>query len=67
MALKDLFRRRRPVDADALDAITEARNAQRRARAQGRQLRAMNDEMERRVDRNHFGEALVAAWAGRSA
>lgn len=63
MALRDLFRRRRPVDTDALDAYTSAQNAQRRARAQGAQLRAKNDQIEERVIRNHFGEALAASWA----
>lgn len=63
MALRDLFRRRSPVDTDALDAITEARNAQRRARRQGEQLREKNDQIEHRVVQNHFGEALAASWS----
>lgn len=67
MALRDLFRRRRPVDTDAIDAITEAKNAQRRARVQGEALRAKNDQIEKRVEQNHFGEALVAAWSERRA
>lgn len=66
MKLRDWFRRP-PADTDALDAIVDAEIARDRAVEQRAHIMRENDHIEGRVIRNHFGEAIVHAWAGRRA
>lgn len=67
MGLKDLFRPRRPVDTDAIDAIHDAELARQNALVETQRARLVNDRIEQRVQQNHFGEALARAWARRAA
>lgn len=65
MGLRNLFRPRRPVDTDALDAIREAVETKERTREQTLELREKNDRMEAAVIENHFGEKVAVAWQHR--
>lgn len=56
---------RRPINPDAVDAIHGAEMAKHRALERTDQMQQINDRLERRIEQNHFGEALVLAWAGR--
>ena len=66
MKLLDWFRRP-SVDTDALEAQRVAEIARDQAVEQRALLMRQNDHIEDRVQRNHFGEAIVHAWSERRA
>lgn len=67
MSLRDLFRGRKPLDTDALDAQRAAEVARDNAVEQRAWIMRENEHIEARVVRNHFAEAIVQSWAERRA